>query len=98
MWTFETIIIRRTKSVLNSRQVLTYVAFRAVWVLVNFFFWSWWFDEIHIGQPVLFIMVSLALRYESTILPTFYLFFLGWMREPEKIRPPDTSSNGVEFC
>ena len=83
----ETTIIRN-KSVLKSRQVPTYAAFIAVWVLVNLFFWSWWFNETHMGNRVLFIIMSLALLYESTILPTFYIFFLGRMREPEKIHAP----------
>jgi cellulose synthase (UDP-forming) len=56
-----------------------------LWIIVNVIFWSWWWEGQHIGNGVLFSLFSAALFYEITLLPSFYLFFLGQMKKPVHI-------------
>lgn len=52
------------------------------WVGVTFFFWQWWLSPSHIGEPLLFVAVSVSFLYIATVLPSFYLFYVGQMRLP----------------
>lgn len=64
---------------------LQYIAITIGWLLVNVIFWTWWGSKEHIGNNVLFLIFSSALFYEITLLPSFYLFYLGQMRKPVHI-------------
>jgi cellulose synthase (UDP-forming) len=59
------------------------------WAAVNIFFWVWWLRPSHFGNPVLYALVSVASFYCVTVLPSFYLFFLGWMRRPRRMHVKD---------
>ncbi|MCW2605190.1 MAG: hypothetical protein JWN61_3325, partial [Pseudonocardiales bacterium] len=50
------------------------------WVGVTGFFWHWWLSSGHVGTPVLFVAVSLSFLYIATLLPSFYMFYVGQMR------------------
>ncbi len=75
--------------VLTGSPQLQYVALVTAWALVNVSFWTWWFRPSHVGHPLLYALVSLSTFYCITVLPSFYLFFLGWMRRPRKARLED---------
>ncbi len=55
------------------------------WIIVNVIFWSWWWESKHIGNICLFAVFSIGLFYEITLLPSFYLFYLGQMKKPVHI-------------
>jgi cellulose synthase (UDP-forming) len=74
--------------VMNARDKKFYGILVLVWVLVNAVFWSWWFKEEHVASVAMYILMSVALLYETTVLPSFYLFFVGKMRRPGVINPP----------
>lgn len=69
----------------DGRKRLQYLEITIVWLLVNVVFWTWWGSKEHIGNTTLFVIFSAALFYEITLLPSFYLFYLGQMRKPVHI-------------
>jgi cellulose synthase/poly-beta-1,6-N-acetylglucosamine synthase-like glycosyltransferase len=81
--------------VLTGRQQTQYIGLVAAWVVVNADFWAWWLQADHIGQPLLYALVSVASFYCITVLPSFYLFFLGWMRRPLPARVDDLAPGVV---
>ncbi|HSX39051.1 MAG TPA: glycosyltransferase family 2 protein [Candidatus Saccharimonadales bacterium] len=70
---------------LNKKQTAQYICLVALWTFVNVLFWAWWLTPEHIGNLVLFSLISLAFFYDITILPSFYLFYLGNMKKPQKM-------------
>jgi len=67
---------------MTAKQQKQYVVLVLLWVLVNLYFWYWWLQAGNVGNPALFTLLSLAFFYEGTLLPSFYTFFVGWMRRP----------------
>jgi cellulose synthase/poly-beta-1,6-N-acetylglucosamine synthase-like glycosyltransferase len=59
-----------------------YAVLAVAWLLCSAYFWLWWMQPANAGNRVLFIVVSVALFYSVTLLPSFYLFYLGQMRRP----------------
>lgn len=68
--------------VMSKAQQLQYGLWVVVWLVVNVGFWAWWLKPDHAGTWYLFVPMSIALFYEATLLPSFYLFFLSKMRRP----------------
>lgn len=86
--------IERLK-VMNSAQRKQFRALVLIWVVVNVYFWTWWFQGGHVGNPILYILMSIALLYETTILPSFYTFYLGQMRKPEAVEVRKAAAQGI---
>lgn len=82
-----------TSKVFSPVQQVQYSALVAVWVLMTGYFWFWWLQPGHVGNFVLFTAVSVSIFYGFTLLPSFYLFYLGFMRRPVHVpldtMPPD---------
>jgi cellulose synthase (UDP-forming) len=74
------------EKVMNSAQEKRYLVLCALWITANIYFWYWWLQLGNAGNLVLFSMMSLALFYEGTLLPSFYTFFLGRMRRPKPVK------------
>lgn len=70
---------------MSPGQRIQYAIFVVVWLLAGCYFWVWWFQPGHAGNPVLFSAVSIASFYIVTLLPSFYLFYLGRMRRPKPV-------------
>lgn len=66
----------------SRRQELEYAVLVVAWLACSAYFWRWWLTPGQAGGPVLYVMTSLCLFYGFTLLPSFYLFYLGWMRRP----------------
>ncbi|MGY2745483.1 glycosyltransferase family 2 protein [Arthrobacter sp. UYCu723] len=71
-----------TAKVFTPGQQLQYAGLVVAWVLLSGYFWLWWLHPGHFGNPLLFTLVSGALFYGLTLLPSIYLFYLGYMRKP----------------
>jgi cellulose synthase (UDP-forming) len=69
-------------------QSVQYVLLIIVWLAAIATFWQFWFTRNAITSPIAFTLMTLALGYETTLLPSIYLFFLGQMRRPEHIAAP----------
>lgn len=71
-----------TIEVFTRRQRAQYRLLVTVWIFLSGYFWLWWLQPGHAGNPVLFALVSVSIFYGFTLLPSFYLFYLGFMRRP----------------
>jgi cellulose synthase (UDP-forming) len=83
------------KKVMTPNQERWYWAIVAFWVAVNGYYWAWWIQPGHVGDPILFAVVALAMFYVFTLLPSAYLFFLGRMRHPVHIDAGRSEDKGV---
>jgi cellulose synthase/poly-beta-1,6-N-acetylglucosamine synthase-like glycosyltransferase len=81
--------------VMSRRQQAQYLVLATVWIVVNVYFWHWWFRGNHIGNPPIYALMSAALLYEVTILPSIYTFFLGQMRRPKSVHVAQAELAGV---
>ena len=52
------------------------------------YFWVWWLQPAHRGNPILYWLMTGSVFYLSTVLPGMYAFFLGWMRKPRHVHAP----------
>lgn len=73
--------------VMTRKDKVVYWIWINVWIGVNILLWVWWLQREHITSPIFFLVTTLVLLYETTLLPTFYLFFLGKMRWPKEVKP-----------
>ena len=81
--------------VMSHKQRIQYFVLAGLWIAVNIYFWQWWFDTSHIGNPLLYGLMSVALFYSATVLPSFYTFYLGQMRKPRAIDVARVEDAGV---
>lgn len=81
--------------VMNRAQQRQYILLVAAWVSANVYFWYWWFSSGHMGNPFLYVLMSVALFYEVTLLPSFYTFYLGQMRAPKPVDVRQVEAKGV---
>ena len=72
----------RTMPAMSRRQRRQYRVLAVLWLAFSIYFWQWWASPGHIGGVALFSVLSVAMFYSATLLPTFYLFYLGCMRRP----------------
>lgn len=85
-----------SRPAMTHSQRVAYVALAGAWLGVNAYFWIWWAGTRgNAANQVLFTLVSLAWFYSVTLLPSFYLFFLGCMRVPARVRPQDAEDTGA---
>jgi cellulose synthase (UDP-forming) len=85
----------RTVAVMDQRQRKQYWAIFGLWLLFSAYFWKWWASPSHAGSLGLFIVLSVAWFYSTTLLPTFYLFYLGCMRRPAPMSARRAEELGV---
>jgi cellulose synthase (UDP-forming) len=71
-----------TVAAMNYQQRKQYWTFVGLWLIFSVYFWEWWASPSHVGSLALFVTLSIAWFYSTTLLPTFYLFYLGCMRRP----------------
>jgi cellulose synthase (UDP-forming) len=81
--------------VMTPKHEKQYIVLTLIWIIVNIYFWYWWLQKGHIGNPILFGLMTVALLYEMTLLPSFYTFFLGQMRRPKPIDVERAEHAGV---
>jgi len=74
--------------VLTGSEQGAYRLLGVLWVLANGIFWWWWLQPERIGTPWLFSLVTAAIAYDATLLPTIFLLYVGSMRRPRLLQPP----------
>jgi cellulose synthase (UDP-forming) len=77
----------RSLSALSSDQRAVYWALTLLWVVVLARFWTWWLRPEHQGALGLYLAATVPLAYLTTVLPSFYWFFVARMRRPVHIVP-----------
>src|SRR4051794_7796436 len=89
----------RSRSALSRRERVVYWALTLLWVVVVARFWTWWLRPEHHGALGLYLAASVPLAYLTTVLPSFYWFFVGRMRRPEHMEPaPDRRVAMITLC
>jgi cellulose synthase/poly-beta-1,6-N-acetylglucosamine synthase-like glycosyltransferase len=84
---------------LTRGQVRMHTCFSLIWLAANALFWVWWLQPARVGVPWLFALLSIALAYDATVLPTAYLFFVRRMREPRPfVAPPGMRVALITLC
>jgi cellulose synthase (UDP-forming) len=73
---------------LSRSQRVAYVALTALWVVVVARFWTWWLQPGHQGALGLYLAATIPLAYLTTLLPSFFWFFVGRMRRPVHMEAP----------
>ena len=77
----------RSLSALSSDQRAVYWALTLLWLVVLARFWTWWLRPEHQGALGLYLAATIPLAYLTTVLPSFYWFFVARMRRPVHIVP-----------
>ncbi|MGA7672303.1 MAG: glycosyltransferase family 2 protein [Nitrolancea sp.] len=57
------------------------------WASVNLFFWQWWFQPDHIVTWPRFLLATIGLSYDLTLMPMVLIFFLYQMKRPVHVDP-----------
>jgi cellulose synthase (UDP-forming) len=84
-----------TTDVFTPKQKIQYSILVIAWIFVTLIFWTWWLQPAHHGNLWLYVPVSLSLFYGFTLLPTFYLFYLGMMRLPVHVDIDDVGPSVI---
>ena len=63
-------------------------ALAVAWAGVTASFWLWWLGHAGTGTPWLYWLQTACLAYQTTLLPTFFFYYLGKMRRPVEPDPP----------
>lgn len=82
-------------STMSGRQRKQFVVLVVVWVALTLNFWVWWLSPGHVGNVVLFSLVSMSLFYVFAGLPGMYLFFVGQMRTPVSVEASAAEEAGI---
>ena len=77
----------RSLSALSSDQRAVYWVLTLVWLVVVARFWTWWLRPENHGALGLYLAATVPLAYLTTVLPSFYWFFVARMRRPVHIVP-----------
>ncbi len=87
---FDTHDVREHESVgvMTRLQRLRWFALALVWAAVTTSFWTWWLRYASQSPPGLYWLETVTLFYQTSLLPTFYWFFVGKMRRPVELTPP----------
>ena len=57
-----------------------YLGMVAVWVLASVYFWQWWLQPSHIGEPVRFVLLTVLIGWVYLLQVYFIFFFLRAVR------------------
>lgn len=84
---------RKASSRRRALLILPVWAFSVIWM------WTWWFQPSHPHVSYLFTILSAALLYEFTILPSVFLYFVLRARKPAKrIAPKGKKVAVISLC
>ena len=74
---------------LSRRQRVAYALLSTMWIAAAIAFWLWWLEPSHRGSIALYVGATAALFYQSTVLPSFFWFFVGRMHRPVHVAAPE---------
>ena len=62
-------------------------AIALLWLAVNLAFWVWWLRQTGHSTPWLYWAETIALFYQTTLLPTVFWWFVRKMKRPVEVTP-----------
>jgi cellulose synthase (UDP-forming) len=77
-----------SEPVLTRSQLVVFCALAVLWAASAASFWMWWIGRAAHGATWLFWLQTAALGYHTTLLPSFYWYFVGRMRRPVEVAAP----------
>ena len=77
-----------SERILTGSRLVFFWAIGVLWVAVAASFWTWWIGRGAHGATWLFWLQTAALGYQTTMLPSFYWYFVGRMRRPVEVAAP----------
>ncbi len=78
------------ENVMSAADRVVYAVLVTIWIIVNAGFWVWWFQLDHVITWPRFILATIGLSYDLTLMPLVLIFFLYQMKRPVTIPPePD---------
>jgi cellulose synthase (UDP-forming) len=75
-----------SESVLSGAQKAMHFLLALLWAGVTTSFWLWWLGHAGGSTPWLYWAQTVALLYHTTVLPSFYWFFVRRMRRPVEVQ------------
>src|SRR5579884_2810461 len=72
----------RSRRALSPRQRVQYAVLAAIWIGVCSQFWWWWLTHAGATTPWMYWIDTVALLYMTTVMPTFFWYFVHRMRVP----------------
>ena len=79
----------RDRPLLVGRDRLILAFLVVTWLAATVVFWTWWARVEHIVSLPLFIVATVALAYDLTLMPLSFVFFLLQARRPDPVPAPD---------
>ncbi len=83
------ITVKRVRE-MSKGQYCQYVILCTAFIVATIFFWKWWLTFDNVGNWFLFGVRTWVMFYLGTVLPGFYLIFLGQMKRPVHIQARST--------
>jgi len=74
-------------SALSPVDRMRYWAVALLWLTVNLAFWGWWLHQTDRSNPCLYWAETIALFYQTTLLPTVFWRFVRKMKRPVEVEP-----------
>jgi cellulose synthase (UDP-forming) len=75
-------------SALSPTDRMRFWAVALLWLAVNLAFWGWWLHQTDLSTPWLYWVETVALFYQTTLLPTVFWRFVRKMTRPVEVKPP----------
>ena len=75
-------------SALSATDRMPFWAVALLWLAVNLAFWGWWLHQTEHSTPWLYWAETIALFYQTTLLPTVFWRFVRKMKRPVEVKPP----------
>ena len=69
-------------SALSPVDRMRFWALALLWIAVNLAFWGWWLQQTERSTPWLYWAETVALFYQTTLLPTVFWRFVRKMKRP----------------
>lgn len=74
-------------SALSPVDRVRFWAVAVLWLAVNLAFWAWWLGQTDDSTPWLYWTETVALFYQTTLLPTVFWRFVHNMKRPVEVTP-----------
>ena len=74
-------------SALGRTDRIRFWAVALLWLAVNVAFWGWWLHQTDHSTPWLYWAETIALFYQTTLLPTVFWRFVRRMKRPVEVEP-----------
>ncbi len=88
--------MHRGRMTLSMRRALFILPF---WLFSVYWMWNWWIFDTEINFLAIYVVLTFAMIYEFTLLPSFFMFFLLRSKIPKRrIAPKNQKVAVITLC